>query len=78
MGRRLREKQPKVIYLELCEDLQPLLTELRNCRLPVALQAFASELKDFPATWGPLSVVAPITELRPSTRPLPMRWKPPA
>ncbi len=62
MGRRLREKQPKVIYLELCEDLQPLLTELRNCRLPVALQAFASELKDFPATWGPLSVVAPITE----------------
>lgn len=38
MGRRLREKQPKVIYLELCEDLQPLLTELRNCRLPVALQ----------------------------------------
>ena len=62
MGRRLREKQPKVVYLELCEDLQPLLTELRNCRLPVALQAFASELKDFPPTWGPLSVVAPITE----------------
>jgi hypothetical protein len=62
MGRRLREKQPKVIYLELCEDLQPLLTELRNCRLPVALQAFASELNGFPPTWGPLSVVAPITE----------------
>ncbi|GLY27407.1 DUF5682 family protein [Kineosporia sp. NBRC 101731] len=62
MGRRLREKQPKVIYLELCEDLQPLLTELRNCRLPVALQAFASELEGFPATWGPLSVVAPVTE----------------
>jgi hypothetical protein len=62
MVRRLREKQPKVIYLELCEDLQPLLTELRNCRLPVALQAFASELDGFPADWGPLSVVAPITE----------------
>ncbi|GAA2606156.1 hypothetical protein GCM10010399_41390 [Dactylosporangium fulvum] len=62
MVRRLREKQPKVIYLELCEDLQPLLTELRNCRLPVALQAFASELDDFPKDWGPLSVVAPITE----------------
>ena len=56
------EKQPKVIYLELCEDLQPLLGELRNCRLPVALQAFASELDGFPAGWGPLSVVAPITE----------------
>ncbi len=62
MVRRLREKQPRVIYLELCEDLQPLLGELRNCRLPVALQAFASELDGFPPDWGPLSVVAPITE----------------
>ncbi|MCE0533927.1 DUF5682 family protein [Kineosporia rhizophila] len=62
MGRRLRQKQPKVIYLELCEDLQPLLTELRNCRLPVALQAFASDLQGFPAAWGPLNVIAPITE----------------
>ncbi|WP_435818136.1 DUF5682 family protein [Micromonospora matsumotoense] len=62
MVRRLRHKQPKVIYLELCEDLQPLLGELRNCRLPVAVQAFASELDGFPAEWGPLSVVAPVTE----------------
>ncbi|WP_433119570.1 hypothetical protein [Micromonospora sp. CA-246542] len=62
MVRRLRAKQPRVIYLELCEDLQPLLGELRNCRLPVAVQAFASELSGFPADWGPLSVVAPITE----------------
>ncbi|PZG12486.1 DUF5682 family protein [Nonomuraea aridisoli] len=62
MVRRLREKQPKVIYLELCEDLQPLLTELRNCRLPVAVQAFATDLDGFPKEWAPLSVVAPITE----------------
>ncbi|WP_326550360.1 hypothetical protein [Micromonospora sp. NBC_01813] len=62
MARRLAHKQPKVIYLELCEDLQPLLTELRNCELPVALQAFASELDGFPAGIGPLSVIAPITE----------------
>lgn len=62
MVRRLREKQPKVIYLELCEDLQPLLTELRNCRLPVALQAFATDIDGFPKSWAPLSVVAPITE----------------
>ncbi|MGW6501084.1 DUF5682 family protein [Nonomuraea angiospora] len=62
MVRRLREKQPKVIYLELCEDLQPLLTELRNCRLPVAVQAFAAEIDGFPPSWAPLSVVAPITE----------------
>ncbi|MFH8799013.1 hypothetical protein ACH4F6_05340 [Streptomyces sp. NPDC017936] len=62
MARRLREKQPKVVYLELCEDMAPLLTELRNCRLPVAVQAFAGEVDGFPADWAPLSVVAPITE----------------
>ncbi|MEU8611608.1 DUF5682 family protein [Actinoplanes sp. NPDC048791] len=62
MVRRLREKRPTVIYLELCEDLGPLLGELRNCRLPVALQAFASELDGFPEEAAPLSVIAPITE----------------
>lgn len=62
MARRLREKQPKVVYLELCEDMAPLLTELRNCRLPVAVQAFASDIEGFPPDWAPLSVVAPITE----------------
>ncbi|MGW4194625.1 hypothetical protein [Streptomyces sp. NPDC005004] len=62
MARRLREKQPKVVYLELCEDMAPLLTELRNCRLPVAVQAFAGKVEGFPADWAPLSVVAPITE----------------
>ncbi|MGH3378058.1 MAG: DUF5682 family protein [Actinoallomurus sp.] len=62
MATRLRDKQPKVIYLELCEDLRPLLDELRNCRLPVAVQAFASEIEGFPVSWAPLSVVAPITE----------------
>jgi Family of unknown function (DUF5682) len=62
MARRLREKQPKVVYLELCEDMAPLLTELRNCTLPVAVQAFASEVDGFPVEWSPLSVVAPITE----------------
>lgn len=62
MARRLREKQPKVVYLELCEDMAPLLTELRNCRLPVAVQAFAGEVDGFPQEWAPLSVVAPVTE----------------
>ena len=62
MARRLREKQPTVVYLELCEDMAPLLTELRNCRLPVAVQAFATEVVGFPQDWAPLSVVAPITE----------------
>ncbi|SFK21642.1 DUF5682 family protein [Streptomyces pini] len=62
MARRLREKRPKAVYLELCEDMAPLLTELRNCRLPVAVQAFAAEVDGFPAQWSPLSVVAPITE----------------
>ncbi|WP_040801949.1 DUF5682 family protein [Nocardia higoensis] len=62
MVRRLREKQPKVIYLELCEDMRPMLEELRNCTLPVAVQAWAGEVDGFPAAWAPLSVVAPITE----------------
>lgn len=62
MVRRLAVKRPKIIYLELCEDLRPLLEELRHCRLPVAVQAFASELDGFPAEWAPLSVLAPITE----------------
>ena len=62
MVRRLREKRPAVIYLELCEDLAPLLAELGNCRLPVALQAFASDTEDHPPEWAPLSVIAPITE----------------
>ncbi|UGQ12226.1 DUF5682 family protein [Yinghuangia sp. ASG 101] len=62
MARRLREKRPKVVYLELCEDMAPLLTELRNCTLPVAVQSFATDIDGFPAEWAPLSVVAPITE----------------
>ncbi|WP_369216758.1 hypothetical protein, partial [Streptomyces flavofungini] len=62
MARRLRQKQPKVVYVELCEDMAPLLTELRNCRLPVAVQSFATDIDGFPVEWAPLSVVAPITE----------------
>lgn len=42
--------------------MRPLLDELRNCRLPVALQAFASDIDGFDKEWAPLSVVAPITE----------------
>ncbi|MDA2805334.1 DUF5682 family protein [Nocardiopsis suaedae] len=62
MARRLREKRPKAVFVELCEDLVPLLDELRNCKLPVALQAFASEPEGLPSAGGPLSVVAPVTE----------------
>nr|WP_232541625.1 DUF5682 family protein [Nocardia bovistercoris] len=62
MVRRLHEKRPSVVYLELCEDLRPILEELRNCTLPVALQAWAGETDGFPAALAPLSVVAPITE----------------
>jgi hypothetical protein len=62
MVRRLREKPPKVIYLELCEDLQNTVENLRDCKLPVALQAFAAESESFSPKIMPLSVVAPITE----------------
>jgi hypothetical protein len=62
MVQRLRRKPPRVIFMELCEDLRPLLDKLRDCKLPVALQAFAGQTDSFPASWTPLSVVAPITE----------------
>jgi Family of unknown function (DUF5682) len=62
MVRRLREKLPKVIYLELCEDLQNTVENLRDCKLPVALQAFAAESESFSPKIMPLSVFAPITE----------------
>jgi hypothetical protein len=60
--RYLQEKKPRVIYIELCEDLQPLSSKLIDCQLPVALQAFASDIEGFPESWSPLSVIAPITE----------------
>src|SRR6185436_8042399 len=51
MTRRLRERPPKVIFLEGCEDLGPAhesrakmpdwIRGLVHCRFPVALQAFA-------------------------------------
>lgn len=59
---RLRHRPPRVIYMELCEDLRPLLDKLRDCKLPVALQAFAGQSDAFPRSWAPLSVVAPLTE----------------
>ena len=63
MLRRLRERQPKVIFMEMCEDMRELVPKLSECRLPVALQAFASEsTDDFPPEWSPLTVVAPLTE----------------
>ena len=55
-------KPPKVIFIELCEDLQQTLTGLGDCQLPVALQAFATDIKGFPEDWSPLMAVAPITE----------------
>jgi hypothetical protein len=62
MIQRLTQRPPRVIFMELCEDMRPLLDKLRDCKLPVALQAFAGQTDAFPKTWTPLSVVAPITE----------------
>ena len=62
MVQRLHQKPPKVIYLEMCEDLMPAVDYLRDCKLPVALQAFAAESEAFPPEIFPLSVVAPLTE----------------
>jgi len=62
VAKRLAERPPKVIFMEMCEDLRGTLEGLRDCRLPVALQAFAQTADAFPKGWSPLSVVAPITE----------------
>jgi hypothetical protein len=62
MRRRLERKPPRVIYLECCEDMRPLVDGLRDCQLPVALQAFAAVAEAFPPAWSPLNLVAPITE----------------
>ncbi len=60
---RLRaRKPPRVIYMEMCEDMRGSIEDLRSCRLPVALQAFAGTSESFPSAWSPLSVVAPISE----------------
>lgn len=63
MVRYLRDRQPRLVLIEMCEDLLPLVEDLRDCSLPVALQAFSGTPKGFPDEWAPLSVVAPITEL---------------
>lgn len=62
MVQRLQKKAPKVIYIELCEDLLPTVENLRDCKLPVALQAFAAESETFSPKLMPLSIVAPLTE----------------
>ncbi|MEQ1569079.1 MAG: DUF5682 family protein, partial [Myxococcota bacterium] len=61
MIRLLRDKPPKVLFVELCEDLQSSLPALEGAKYPVALQAFAGQSDVFPPDWLPLSVVAPIT-----------------
>lgn len=62
MIRRLRSHPPRVIYMEMCEDLRTVVENLRDCKLPVALQAFAAESETFSPQDMPLSVVAPLTE----------------
>lgn len=62
MLRRLQERQPEVVFIEMCEDMRPLVEKMAECRLPVAFQAFASEAGAFPLEWAPLTVVAPITQ----------------
>ncbi len=62
MVRRLHQNPPRVLYIELCEDMLAAVEHLRDCKLPVALQAFAAKSEDFDPAWLPVSVVAPLTE----------------
>ncbi|MEL6181209.1 MAG: DUF5682 family protein, partial [Myxococcota bacterium] len=59
---RLRERPPKVVFIEMCEDLRTKVDELKDCKLPIALQAFAHTSEALPEAWLPASVVAPLTE----------------
>ena len=63
MVRYLRARQPRIVFIELSRDLVGLVENLRDCRLPVALQAYAADPVGFPEGWAPLAVVAPLTEL---------------
>ena len=63
MVRYLHAKQPKILFLELCEDLGTNLKDLADCTFPVALQAFAGEVDGHDKALAPLSIVAPITEM---------------
>ncbi|MEM7478233.1 MAG: DUF5682 family protein, partial [Planctomycetota bacterium] len=62
MVQRLNAKPPRQIFMECCEDMNGILEGLRECSLPVALQAFASQSEAFPAAWAPLNLVCPLTE----------------
>ncbi|MFO0660136.1 MAG: DUF5682 family protein [Polyangiaceae bacterium] len=61
MVRRLREAPPKIIFMEGCEDMRPLLASLADCKLPVALQALRCRAK-LSSKRLPLNCIAPITE----------------
>ncbi|HNH47446.1 MAG TPA: hypothetical protein PKY30_10430, partial [Myxococcota bacterium] len=63
MVRWLRARQPKIVFLELCEDLGVHIPDLPDCTFPVALQAFAGEVVGHPPERAPLSIVAPLTEM---------------
>jgi hypothetical protein len=62
MIKRLTENPPRVIYMELCEDMMRNVKDLKDCTLPVALQAFAGKSEDFPQELAPFSVIAPFSE----------------
>ncbi len=63
MVRWLRARQPKIVFLELCEDLGGHIPDLPDCTFPVALQAFAGEVEGHRPERAPLSIVAPLTEM---------------
>ena len=61
MVQYLRSYEPKLVLIEACEDLRPLVEQLDQCSLPVALQSYASEPKELPRAWAPLNVLLPFT-----------------
>ena len=62
VARLLRERAPRVIYLEAPEDMRPLAANFADCTPPVAMQAFAASSATIPAHVLPVSIIAPMTE----------------
>jgi hypothetical protein len=53
MALRLRSKRPRIIYLSCARTSSRCWASCATAAPPVALQAFASELRGFPRDWGP-------------------------
>ena len=62
MLRRLRTRPPRIIFMEMCEDLRPLWTSSRTAACRWRCRRSPGRGTASRSAWSPLSVVAPLTE----------------